>query len=241
MRSMYINSGQELVALFRHVKETGVTSSLDMCYLEPDSEGAQADWVAILKATLPYVDIFLPSIEELLLIMRRDTLDNMHRRGMVQAQVTPELLHDLSDELLSMGVGLAVIKLGERGLYLRCAGMSRLEKIGRACPADLAAWSGREIWAPCFRVQVAGTTGSGDATIAGFLSALIRRLDPEEAVTAAVAVGACNVEAADALSGLRSWEDTLLRVASGWERLPLSLDDPTWEWDDSAALWRRVG
>ena len=35
------------------------------------------------------------------------------------------------------------------------------------------------------------------------------RLAPGGAVTAAVAVGACNVEAADALSGIRPWDDTL--------------------------------
>ncbi len=51
------------------------------------------------------------------------------------------------------------------------------------------------MWAPCFDVEVVGTTGSGDATIAGFLSALLRDASPEEAMTMAVAVGACNVEA----------------------------------------------
>jgi hypothetical protein len=53
-------------------------------------------------------------------------------------------------------------------------------------------------------------------------------------------VGACNVEAADALSGLRSWEATLQRIEAGWEHLPLHLDDPDWEWDLAHALWRRI-
>ena len=35
-------------------------------------------------------------------------------------------------------------------------------------------------------------------------------------MTAATAAGAANVEAADATSGLRSWEETKARMAAGW-------------------------
>jgi sugar/nucleoside kinase (ribokinase family) len=237
MRKMYANHGQGLVELFQRAKQTGVTTSLDMCYPDPASEGGQADWVAILKATLPYVDIFLPSIEELLFMLRRSDYEAMTRSGALLNQVTPALLHNLGDELLCMGVDMAVIKLGERGLYLRTAEKQLLAGMGRAGPSDLEAWSDKEFWTPCFRVRVAGTTGAGDTTIAGFLSALLRGLNPEESVIAAVAVGACNVEAPDALSGLRSWEETIQRVHSGWERLPLSLDDPAWQRDEILQLW----
>ena len=61
-----------------------------------------------------------------------------------------------------------------------------------------------------------GTTGAGDATIAGFLTALLRDVPPERALAIAAAVGACNVEAADAVSGVRSWEETLARIDAGW-------------------------
>ena len=84
------------------------------------------------------------------------------------------------------------------------------------------------MWSACYRVEEVGTTGSGDATIAGFLSGLLRGLTPEEAVDVGVAVGACNVEAADSLSGLRSWEETLARIAAGWPHRPLRLDEPGW-------------
>jgi sugar/nucleoside kinase (ribokinase family) len=240
MRRMYEHNGEGLVELFRRIKQTGVTTSLDMYFPDPAAEGGHADWAAILKATLPYVDIFLPSIEELLLMLGKVDAETMARRGSILDQVSASLLHDLGDELLDMGVRLAVIKLGERGLYLPTAGQKVLEKMGRARPATLDAWAEKEFWAPCFRAHVVGTTGSGDATIAGFLSALLRNLNPEEAVTIAVAVGACNVEAADALSGLLTWDATLQRIQTGWERLPLHLDDPTWTWEESFRLWKNI-
>ena len=239
MHKMYIQKGQGLVDLFQRVKQTGATASLDMCYPDPTSEGGRADWVTILKATLPWVDIFMPSIEELLLMLHRDEFEQLSARGSLLDQVTPALLHSLSDELLDMGVPVVVIKIGERGLYLCTAGRKAIEKIGRAAPVDPAAWAEKELWAPCFRVRVVGTTGAGDATIAGFLSAMLRDLSPELAVTAAVAVGACNVEAADALTGLRTWDATLDRIHTDWGRLPLHLEDPAWSWDQSDQLWRR--
>jgi sugar/nucleoside kinase (ribokinase family) len=240
MRGMFEQNGRGLVEMFRQVKQTGVTSSLDMCYPDPAGEGRRVDWAAILKAALPWVDIFLPSIEELLVMLHPDEFERLSAGGRFLDQVTPRLLHALSDELLAMGVPLVVIKLGARGLYLRSAALQDFQKFGRAAPANLTAWVEQELWAPIFHVQVTGTTGAGDAAIAGFLSGLLRGLEPEMALTMACAVGACNVEAADALSGLRSWEATLARIQAGWERLPLHLQDPTWSWDQSNQIWRRA-
>jgi sugar/nucleoside kinase (ribokinase family) len=130
------------------------------------------------------------------------------------------------------------LKLGSRGLYLRTGSLEQLNLMGRAQPSLPETWSDKELLAPCFKVDVVGTTGSGDATIAGFLAALLRGLPLEKAVDLAVAVGACNVEAADALSGILSWEETLQRVARGWERQPLELNAPGWKFDSENAIWR---
>jgi len=99
MRKMYLQNGKGLVDLFQRVKQTGATASLDMCYPDPAGEGGRADWVTILKATLPWVDIFMPSIEELLLMLHRDEFEQLSARGSLLDQVTPALLHSLSDEL----------------------------------------------------------------------------------------------------------------------------------------------
>jgi sugar/nucleoside kinase (ribokinase family) len=204
---------------------------------DPSSPGGQADWAAILGRVLPYVDIFLPSLEELLFMLRRKTYDDLSGAGNLLEQATPALLASLSDELLSLGVKMALIKLGERGLYLRTAGAGRLSQMGRAAPANLAAWANQELWAPCFQVEVVGTTGAGDAAIAGFLSGLLRDVTPLEAMLAAGGVGACDVEAADATSGIRTWEDTLQRIASGWPQHALTLTAPGWSRDEASGVW----
>jgi sugar/nucleoside kinase (ribokinase family) len=140
-----------------------------------------------------------------------------------------------------MGGKIVGLKMGDRGLYVRTADEATLETMGRARPSDVTAWADQEMWSSCFQVEFVGAAGSGDATIAGFLSALLRDMSPSEAVTAGVAVGACNVEAADTLSGVRSWEETMGRVAGGWARHDLGLASPGWEFDEAQQLWQRVG
>jgi sugar/nucleoside kinase (ribokinase family) len=240
MKLMYQNDGAELTEVFRRAGETGVTTSLDMALPDPSSAAGRANWVAIIEATLPYVDVFLPSIEEILYMLRREIYDELYQAAKgphFLPLITPQLLSDTSHKLLQMGAKIVALKLGDRGLYLRTAGLSSIEALSRARPADPAAWADKELWAPCFKVDVVGTAGSGDATIAGFLSALLRGMPPEEAVTAAVAVGACNVEAADTLSGVRPWDETLHRVARGWERHKLDLSTPGWRFDKEHLLW----
>jgi sugar/nucleoside kinase (ribokinase family) len=161
----------------------------------------------------------------------------MSSRGELLPQTTPELLEDLSGELMGMGVGIVVVKMGYRGVYVRTASESRLSAAGRARPVAGSGWAGSERWIPCFKVGVVGTTGSGDSTIAGFLAGLLRRAPLEEALRMAVAVGACNVEAADSLSGLRTWDETRKRVTAGWEQLPLAIEEPGWSWEASQKMW----
>lgn len=241
MKLMFNDDGSQLPAIFQRIKELGVTTSLDMALPDPSSMAGHADWVAILKATLPYVDIFMPSIEEILYMLHRDTYNRLYRtmgRPDFLPLITPELLSNLSRELLDMGVAVVGLKLGDRGCYVRTAGQPIIEAMGRARPAAPAEWANKELWAPCFKVNVAGTAGAGDATIAGFLSAMLRGLSPEEALTAAVAVGACNVEAVDTLSGLRSWEKTMVRVTEGWGRsIPMPVEASGWRFDESRQLW----
>jgi sugar/nucleoside kinase (ribokinase family) len=240
MKRMYETGRSDLTRIFRDAKATGATTSLDMALPDPSSPAGRANWRAILSSVLPYVDLFLPSIEEILFMLRKATYQALCEEAggsNIHSLIQPELLSDVSQELLEMGTKIVALKLGERGLYVRTPGLDALKAMGRARPADAASWVNREMWTPCFQADLVGTTGAGDATIAGLLSALLRNFSPQQAITAAVAVGACNVEAADALGGIRSWEETWQRVRSGWARHELVLDAPRWHLDDQFHLW----
>jgi sugar/nucleoside kinase (ribokinase family) len=237
---MYADGGRELIDTFRRAKETGVTTSLDMTMPDPAGPSGKVDWRAIMGACMPYVDLFMPSVEEWLFMVDRSRFEDLSTRtgasGMLSALQVDEI-RALATTALEMGAGVVLLKLGERGIYMQTA--SDVSDLGRGGPADPLAWQDRELWVPCFVPDpLVGTTGAGDATIAGFLAALLRGASPERALTIAAAVGACNVEAADALSGVRSWEETLARIDAGWEKAPLVV--PGWS-VDAAGVWRGGG
>ena len=141
-----------------------------------------------------------------------------------------------------MGSAIAVIKLGERGLYVRTTHEApRLAAICSRVGASVDEWLDREIHALCFRAEeVVGTTGSGDCTIAGFLAALVRGESAQSAATAATAVGASSVEAADATGGIRPWPELKQRLAAGWPRLPATAFE-SGRWRDDRDRCRRDG
>jgi sugar/nucleoside kinase (ribokinase family) len=173
-------------------------------------------------------------------MLHRKKFDELHQAANGQDVLhlfTPQLLTDISRDLIELGVKIVCIKLGHRGFYLHTADLEKIDQLGRARPSRPERWVNKQIWAPAFRVEEVGATGAGDASIAGFLGAFLRDLSPEEAITAATAVGACNVEAADGVSGIRPWQETVDRVAAGWSRRELDLDAPGWQFDQNRQLW----
>ena len=237
MRRMYADGGDTLAEILRTANQAGATVSLDMAMPDPAKPSGRADWPGILARALPHVHLFVPSVEELLYMLQRPRYDELARtvgQAAMLDEITAAEVSSLAQAAISLGARVVLLKMGHRGLYVRTA--PELGDMGRAAPSDRANWSGRELWAPCFRVAVRGTVGAGDATIAGFLAGLLKGETLESALTAGVAVGACCVETPDATSGIRPWVATLQRVASGWERLPHGPDDDTWPYQ--GGLWR---
>ena len=241
MRRMYVDQGLELETLLRFVKSKSITTSLDMARPDPQTDAGRIDWVTILRRILPYVDVFLPSFDEILFMLDRNRFESLCQRSGKNdliSLVDGPLLGELANQLLEWGAGAVGIKLGDQGFYLRTSASSgRWRGMGSSFVGDFTLWRAREMLAPCFRVDVVGTTGAGDATVAGFLAALWREMPPAEAMTHAVAVGACNVEVADATSGIPSWEAVEQRMKSGWDRNPVEIPLPGWTWDADVGVW----
>lgn len=239
MRRVTERSGAELADVFRRAKATGVTTSLDMCMPDPHGYAGTVDWPAVISSTLPHVDIYMPSLEETLVMSYPDKYrDFVEKRDDFSGSLASGLLSSIATDLLSMGPTIVGLKLGTMGLYLKTGTGKNLVRMGRACPSRIESWAERELWSPCFKANVVGTTGAGDATIAGFIAALLRDQSPEECMTMACAVGACNVEGADALSGLLSWEQTQARLRAGWPRRDLPLIQAGWKRDAATGVWR---
>lgn len=230
MRGMFVNGGAELEKLLGRVKEMNLTVSLDMAKPDPSSEAGRTDWPALLARVLPYVDLFAPSLDEILFMLDRRRFEEM-------SSVDGNLLGEISQRLIDYGAAIVMLKLGADGLYVRTtADRARLKAAGAAAPSEADAWVAREMLAPCFKVDVMGATGSGDSTIAGFLAAMLHGQDPVQATTTAVAVGACNVEQPDAISGIGSWDEVQQRIKAGWLRREVGLNLNGWSGDDETAV-----
>jgi sugar/nucleoside kinase (ribokinase family) len=230
MQSIYSDGGQQLERIMQRAKQQGVATSLDMAYVEPNSPSGQVDWSSYLQRILPAVDIFTPSADEILYMIQREKLSQLEASGGdVNSLLTGGVISQIADQLIAMGSPVVLLKLGEHGLYLRTSGDR--ERIGQVqLLADQAdAWAGRELFSTVFTVDVVGTTGAGDCTIAGFLNGLLRGGDPIEAMTSAVATGAASCESADAVSGVSDWNTLRDRIEAGWSRQALQLELPEWQ------------
>ncbi len=206
--------GEELASLLRQVYQAGTLTSLDSSLPDPQGASGRARWQHVLAQALPFVDVFIPSIEEILFMLRRADYDRW--KGDILNSISAPYLDVLADELLAMGACAVVgFKLGELGVYLRGGTPARFGR-WKQLPIRIDEWANQRVWHPAFEVQVLGTTGAGDSAYAGFLTAALRGLSMEQSARWACAVGACNVEAVDATSGIRTWNATQQRIAEGW-------------------------
>ena len=215
MRRTFEDGGAALAERLHEVKVLGLTTVLDMAMPDPNAASGHNDWKGFLQRVLPHIDFFMPSLEEVCFMLGRAAPRDM------------TALAPVAEELLELGSPAVGLKLGENGFYLKTASLET-RSLGRAAPRDPAAWSKRELWSPVFSADIKGTTGAGDATIAGFIAALVRGGSLEHCLTFANAVGASSVEALDAVSGISSYEEIAERLAGGWTRVAQKVDSSYW-------------
>jgi sugar/nucleoside kinase (ribokinase family) len=223
MERIFSDGGSRLSRIFERARRQGALNSLDMSLPDPSSPSGKVDWGGFLSRVLPLVDCFVPSVEEFLFMIDRPAFDRFSARGAaaISSEIRFAELEALSRWAMRRGPKVVLVKLGERGAYLRT---------GALAIKGLAGWAERELYSPVFTVtEVAGTTGAGDATIAGLLASMSKGLAAEEALTMAVAIGGCCVEAPDATSGIRSWDETRERVRAGWPRQEAVVSEPGWK------------
>jgi sugar/nucleoside kinase (ribokinase family) len=155
--------GAPMARILAAAQGMGLTTSLDTAW---DMKGR---WMKALKPCLPYLDYFMPSEREVKQLL-----------GFTEPRRA-------SRAFLALGARCVILKLGEKGSYLRHA-------------------NGREYRVPAFKTRVVDTTGAGDCFCAGFMKGLALRLDLREALRLGNAAGACAVGALGATAGIKSYE-----------------------------------
>lgn len=240
MRKIFENDGEELIEIFKRVKKLGVITSLDMSLPDSSSESGRINWKKILEKLLPHVDIYIPSVEETMFMIQRENFDCLNESAKgndVLDNLDINQLQGLGEVLLCYGAKIAVLKCGVKGYYIRTQGKEVLETMGKALPVDLYNWSDRELHEESFYVpKIASATGSGDSSIAGFLAAFLYGKTIEESIRIACAVGGQNVQVFDAISGVKTWDETI-NMIPGWRKNRLSIEGTYWKYDDKKNVW----
>lgn len=205
--------GAGLAKAFKAARKAGAVTSMDMTLPDPNGDAATLNWRAIFKNVLPQVDVFVPSIDEALFTLRRADYDRW--RGRAAESVSLAYLREFADELVAMGCAVTGFKLGDHGVYLKTAEEDRLFRL-RPGGLKLPGWDNAEVYQPAYQVDVAGTTGAGDAAYAALLTAMLRGVSLDESASWFCAAGACCCEAPDATSGVLPLDEMLTRMDAGW-------------------------
>ena len=225
MKTMFRNNAEELVRMYRKVSEMGVATSLDMAAVDEQAESGQADWESILQCVLPYVDFFVPSVEELAFMIDRPMFEGWTKRADgrdLTEVIRLDEIESLADTLISWGAGVVLIKCGTPGLYLAGGSREAMQKLGSEIGVDMTEWADVRHFEKSYTPEkVLSATGAGDTTIAAFLYAALLGYTWKECVQLATAEGATCVETYDAISGLRTLDVLMSRIRAGWKKQDL--------------------
>jgi|WetSurMetagenome_2_1015567.scaffolds.fasta_scaffold176454_2 sugar/nucleoside kinase (ribokinase family) len=210
LRRFFLDGGSELSSIFARVQQMGVTTSLDFSLPDPESESGKADWLEILRKTLPFTDIFVPSVDELMQIMTppssagtqcpSDNIDSIR-------DIPLHLIRDIGRRIIDFGVKILLIKAGARGAFLLTGDVSSIsDKLGIDLPEKN--WNYQELWCDACqadRSRVVNASGAGDTAAAGFLSAILGGECAESALKYAVVAGRNNLYCHDLYNDLSNW------------------------------------
>lgn len=223
MKNMYDRNGEELLRILKRVKELDTAVSMDMAMVDEKAESGAADWESILGKTIPYVDFFVPSIEELAIMIDKPRYREWQKRARGR-DITTVLniekdVRPLAEKMLSMGAKVLLVKCGAAGLYLASADARALSQAASGYADKLKGWENIRYFEASYRPEkVLSGTGAGDTCIAAFLLAVSQGYSYQECMQLSAATGASCVEAYDALSGLKSFRELQEKIQKGWEK-----------------------
>jgi sugar/nucleoside kinase (ribokinase family) len=178
-----------------------------MALPDPESESGKVNWKKILERILPFTDIFLPSFEEIFFMIYPEKFLEFKKKRIEFFEIN--LLKKISEEILKLGGKIVGIKCGKNGFYVRTAKIEKIKDISVLNKNLVENFSDREIFIRSLKVKkIASALGAGDAAVAGFLMGILRGETIENTLKLANCVGAQNLTFYDAISGIKSYEET---------------------------------
>ena len=193
LRQFYLGEGTQLMEMYKKIHEMNVVTSLDFSLPDPESESGKVDWNAILQKTLLYVDIFVPSLEELIqIVMPQEYAEILATcKSDFEDEVPMELVRELGNKVIGYGVNILLIKMGKRGIYLQTGdtGAVCTKSANTISPAE---WNNKEMFCNAYQAdnaKIKNASGAGDTAIAGFLTSLLNADKPEVAIKYAALAG----------------------------------------------------
>jgi sugar/nucleoside kinase (ribokinase family) len=219
LKQFYQNNGSQLADLLSEVQKMGVVTSLDFSLPDPESESGRIDWKETMKMILPYTDIFVPSMEEVLQIMQpgeyAEILASSVSNDIIN-QVLVNTIKEIGRRFIDSGVKILLIKAGQWGAYLLTGDVSSInDKAGTNL--DLGKWNNCELWCNAYKAdpfRIRNSSGAGDTSVAAFLSAILDDENPESAVRYAALAGRNNLYCKNIYEDLSNWEEMTEEIKS---------------------------
>ena len=193
MPGVCADRGAALVGLFGRARAAGVATSLDLAWIDPQSDAGEVDWTDFLERILPVTDILCPSYDDLACVFD------------LPAGFDAAAAADAIELLIGRGAGIVMVTAGAHGILLGAGEGTRLSRLA-SCGFRPDDWSGARFQVPARTLsRVSTTTGAGDAATAGLLHGLRSGLGPRAAVEFAADVAAAVIEqgGTEAFIGLR--------------------------------------
>lgn len=219
LREFYLNEGKQLQDMFAKVQQMGVNTSLDFSLPDLQSDSGRQDWLQIMKGVLPLTDIFVPSLEEVLQIMKPDEyarIISSAGNSEIIDLIPISIIRDIGRTIIDLGAKVLLIKAGHRGIYLLTGDVSPLNQ-KEGFNLSGANWNHRELWCDAYPVdaeKVINATGAGDTAAAAFLSAILDGLMPETALKLAAIAGRNNLYCRDIYLEISEWQEMELELTS---------------------------
>lgn len=170
---LYADDGACLLDLLGRARRGGLTTSVDLSTVDPESDAARVDWRRLLTAALPSVDVFTPSADDLAATLGPDAGGENAARTMGRVAI-------------ELGAAVVLLTDGPRGMHLLTADAGRFADAG-GCLAGRTDWAGQELYLPAEVVAGARTTGAGDAAAAGLIYGILAGSGPMAALRCAAA------------------------------------------------------